>query len=76
MFYSEYSGVVPDIQIMAKGIAGMYRFSTLPTCAYLNYRWYAPECHRRQARIHEESKAGKHGWNILYVYSLIILGKG
>jgi 4-aminobutyrate aminotransferase len=22
MFYSEYSGVVPDIQIMAKGIAG------------------------------------------------------
>jgi acetylornithine/succinyldiaminopimelate/putrescine aminotransferase len=23
MFYSEYSGVVPDIQIMAKGIAGM-----------------------------------------------------
>jgi hypothetical protein len=30
-------------------------------------RWYALERYRRQARIHEESKARKHGWNLLYV---------
>lgn len=67
MFYSEYSGVVPDIQIMAKGIAGMSTLPRFPACAHFKPRWYASECHRRQARSHEEPKAGKHGWNLLYV---------
>jgi acetylornithine/succinyldiaminopimelate/putrescine aminotransferase len=35
MFYSEYSGVVPDIQIMAKGIAGGLPLSAIVGKNYL-----------------------------------------
>jgi hypothetical protein len=67
MFYSEYSGVVPDIQIMAKGIAGKYSDTMRTAYADAACRWYALERYRGQARIHEEPKARKHGRNLLYV---------
>lgn len=35
MFYSEYSGVVPDIQIMAKGIAGGLPLSAIVAKNYV-----------------------------------------
>jgi acetylornithine/succinyldiaminopimelate/putrescine aminotransferase len=35
MFYSQYSGVVPDIQIMAKGIAGGLPLSAIVAKNYV-----------------------------------------